>query len=181
MRVKWNSYRLKNIIKSGYCRKWNSKRNATLDHTQTPMVLGKTYQTQRLNATLNELRIVKVLSQSHDNVCRAINQLLLCGVGVLGYIKDLSKTKSVTPQRHRGFFVPVFSVSQPESIGSKSYLYYLQVQSVHTVYGWKTSKNKPFGEYSGRLLFVPRVIPPTLLNLCSVVLSQKQKGGLSHA
>lgn len=120
----------------------------------------------------------------HVNLWRVIGRLLLCGSGFVGYIKDLSKTTSVTPQRHRGFFVPVFSASQADTTEAKQHLaglYQSMVQSVHTSYGWVTLQNKPYGKYAGRYLVVPRVNPPTLLTLFnSVVSTQKQQGG-NHA
>ena len=98
----------------------------------------------------------------------------------LCYIGYLLKNISVTPQRHRGFFVPVISASQAVMISAKQHP--SQVQSVHIVYGWRTSQNKPYGEYAGLSLMLQRVTPPTLLNLLyRAVTTQKTSGGRTHA
>ena len=68
-----------------------------------------------------------------------------------GYAVDLSKSVSVTPQRHCGFIVPKIC------IGSQSmHIHSTSVSATHTrlksLYEGMTLQNKPLGEYAGRYL-----------------------------
>ena len=110
--------------------------------------------------------------------CIAI--LLIASCGRSAYAVDLSKSQSVTPERHSGFFVPQIC------IGSRSvHLYGTSVSATQTrlqsLYGRMTRQNKPMVNMSGGTLS-PRVNPPTLISQIMVDLkSSKLKGGNHHA
>ena len=96
-----------------------------------------------------------------------------------GYAVDLSKSTSVTPQRHCGFIVPKFcKASQAVQKTSAS------VSATHTrlqsLYEGMTRQDKPMANMSGGT-FTPRVNPLTLISQISVNLNSKVKGGNHHA
>lgn len=189
---KWNGCHFallnKSMVYKAENGKWNGKRNIS---NATPAIKNNQsnqYGYEICNGKCNG-HISKCNTSNHPNITpsfhyhvnlwRVIGQLLLCGSGFVGYIKDLSKLNSVTPQRHRGFFVPVFSTSQADTTEAKQH--FSQVQSVHTSYGWVTLQNKPYGKYAGRYLLRPRVNPPTLLTLFNSVVSTQNLTGGNHA
>ena len=76
---------------------------------------------------------------------------IIASCGRSAYAVDLSKSVSVTPQRHCGFIVPKIC------IGSQSMLIHsTSVSATHTrlksLYEGMTLQNKPLGEYAGRYL-----------------------------
>ena len=95
-----------------------------------------------------------------------------------GYAVDLSKSKSVTPQRHCGFIVPKFCLAS-QAVQKTS----ASVSATHTrlysLYEGMTRQNKPMVNMSGGT-FTPRVNPLTLISQISVKLNSKVKGG-NHA
>lgn len=109
-----------------------------------------------------------------------ISILLIASCSKSAYAVDLSKSQSVTPERHSGFFVPQIC------IGSQSvHLYGTSVSATQTrlqsLYGRMTRQNKPMVNMSGGTLS-PRVNPPTLISQIMVDLkSSKLKGGIAHA
>lgn len=110
----------------------------------------------------------------------AIAVFLIASYSKSAYAVDLSKSQSVTPERHSGFFVPQIC------IGSQSvHLYGTSVSATQTrlqsLYGRMTRQNKPMVNMSGGTLS-PRVNPPTLISQIMVDLkSSKLKGGIAHA
>lgn len=110
----------------------------------------------------------------------AIAVFLIASYSKSAYAVDLSKSQSVTPERHSGFFVPQIC------IGSQSvHLYGTSVSATQTrlqsLYGRMTRQNKPMVNMSGGTLS-PRVNPPTLISQIMVDLkSSKLKGGITHA
>lgn len=110
----------------------------------------------------------------------AIAVFLIASCSKSAYAVDLSKSQSVTPERHSGFFVPQIC------IGSQSvHLYGTSVSATQTrlqsLYGRMTRQNKPMVNMSGGTLS-PRVNPPTLISQIMVDLkSSKLKGGIAHA
>ncbi|WP_151778560.1 hypothetical protein [Acinetobacter brisouii] len=110
----------------------------------------------------------------------AIAVFLIASCSKSAYAVNLSKSQSVTPERHSGFFVPQIC------IGSQSvHLYGTSVSATQTrlqsLYGRMTRQNKPMVNMSGGTLS-PRVNPPTLISQIMVDLkSSKLKGGIAHA
>ena len=95
------------------------------------------------------------------------------------YAVTLSKSISVTPERHSGFIVPKFCK------GSQSL--HLQGASVtatqtrlQSLYEGMTRQNKSFVANMSGGSFTPRVNPLTLISQISVNLNSKVKGG-NHA
>jgi hypothetical protein len=96
-----------------------------------------------------------------------------------GYAVDLSKSNSVTPQRHCGFIVPKFcKASQAEQKISAS-ISAMQTR-LQSLYEGMTRQNKPMVNMSGGTC-IPRVNPLTLISQISVNLNSKVKGGNHHA
>ena len=104
---------------------------------------------------------------------------IIASCGRSAYAVDLSKSKSVTPQRHCGFIVPKIC------IGSQSmHIHSTSVTATHTrlysLYEGMARQNKPMANMSGGT-FTPRVNPLTLISQISVNLNSKVKGGNHHA
>ena len=110
----------------------------------------------------------------------ALTAFIVASCSKSAYAVNLSKSQSVTPERHSGFFVPQIC------IGSQSvHLYGTSVSATQTrlqsLYGRMTRQNKPMVNMSGGTLS-PRVNPPTLISQIMVDLkSSKLKGGIAHA
>ena len=110
----------------------------------------------------------------------ALTAFIVASCSKSAYAVNLSKSQSVTPERHSGFFVPQIC------IGSQSvHLYGTSVSATQTrlqsLYGRMTRQNKPMVNMSGGTLS-PRVNPPTLISQIMVDLkSSKLKGGITHA
>lgn len=113
-------------------------------------------------------------------MCFVLFCFVIASLSRSAYAVDLSKSQSVTPERHSGFFVPQIC------IGSQSvHLYGTSVSATQTrlqsLYGRMTRQNKPMVNMSGGTLS-PRVNPPTLISQIMVDLkSSKLKGGNHHA
>ncbi|MFW2124175.1 hypothetical protein ACG94O_14665 [Acinetobacter ursingii] len=108
-----------------------------------------------------------------------IGILLIASCSHSAYAVDLSKSKSVTPQRYCGFIVPKFCMDTQ----SMQKLQGASVTATHTrlysLYEGMTSQNKPMANMRGGS-FSPRVNPLTLISQVSVNLNSKLKGG-NHA
>ena len=93
---------------------------------------------------------------------------LMIGISALStcsqpaYALGLSKTVSVTPERHSGFFAPMLClVSQ---INQNSRAWPATATRLQSVYGGMTSQNKPFVVNMWGGSYRPRVNPATLSN-----------------
>ena len=94
------------------------------------------------------------------------------------YAVDLSKSISVTPQRHCGFIVPkLCKGSQSLPIHGASVT--ATQTRLQSLYEGMTRQNKVLPNMSGGT-FTPRVNPFTLISQVSVYLNSKVKGG-NHA
>ena len=110
--------------------------------------------------------------------CIAI--LLIASCGRSAYAVNLSKSLSVTPERHSGFFVPKFC------IGSQS-MHEIHGASVsatqtrlYTLYEGMTRQNTALPNMSGGSS-KPRVSPFTLISQISVNLKNSKLLGGNHA
>ena len=106
--------------------------------------------------------------------------LIIASCGRSAYAVDLSKSNSVTPQRHCGFIVPKFcKASQAEQKISAS-ISAMQTR-LYSLYEGMTRQNKSaMANMSGGSIR-PRVNPLTLISQISVNLNSKVKGGNHHA
>ncbi len=96
------------------------------------------------------------------------------------YAVDLSKSKSVTPQRHCGFIVPKICIgSQSMHIHSTSVS--ATQTRLYSLYEGMTRQNKSAMANMSGGTFTPRVNPLTLISQISVNLNSKVKGGSHHA
>ena len=105
----------------------------------------------------------------------AIAVFLIASCSKSAYAVDLSKSISVTPQRHCGFIVPKFCIgsqSMHEIQGASITAMHTRLQSL---YEGMTRQNKPMVNMSGGT-FTPRVNPLTLISQISVNLNSKVKG-----
>ena len=105
----------------------------------------------------------------------ALTAFIVASCGKSAYAVDLSKSKSVTPQRHCGFIVPkscIDSQSMHEIQGASITAMHTRLQSL---YEGMTRQNKPMVNMSGGT-FTPRVNPLTLISQISVNLNSKVKG-----
>lgn len=95
-----------------------------------------------------------------------------------GYAGILSKTHSVTPERHSGFFAPVnWPASQAEQINRASVL--ATQTRLNSVYDGMTRPNKPAMANKSGGTMRPRVNPVTLI--FSVASQSQMLIGGSHA
>lgn len=95
-----------------------------------------------------------------------------------GYAVDLSKSNSVTPQRHCGFIVPNFCIG-PQSMQKISASIAAMYTRLYSLYEGMTRQNKPaMANMSGGSIR-PRVNPLTIISQV-VVTSQNSKriGGI---
>lgn len=99
--------------------------------------------------------------------------------------KDLSKNVSGQASRYLlAFFMPKFCLfsqnSKMDSISTPSPLHRAKTTFLKALmpisYGRVTLRNKPIGEYAGRLLTLPRVNPTTIYKVV-ISLTQKMLGG----
>ena len=96
------------------------------------------------------------------------------------YAVDLSKSNSVTPQRHCGFIVPKICIgSQSMHIHSTSVS--ATQTRLYSLYEGMTRQNKSAMANMSGGTFTPRVNPLTLISQISVNLNSKVKGGNHHA
>lgn len=96
-----------------------------------------------------------------------------------GYAVGLSKSTSVTPQRHCGFIVPKFcKASQAvQKTGASVSATHTRLQSL---YEGQTRQNKPMANMSGGSSR-PRVMPLTSFKHGGISQNSKLLGGSSHA
>jgi|GEM_PF-6339569 len=98
-------------------------------------------------------------------------------VVVNGNNEVLSKSTSVTPQRHCGFFAPViYTASQAIKCNAKMTTAHLRPKSV---YDWMTRPNKPMANKSGGSSR-PRVNPVALISQFSVTSHNSKLLGVAH-
>lgn len=103
--------------------------------------------------------------------------LTLDAVAVASNNEILSKSKSVTPLRHSGFFTPiVYAASQAHKHRVNMIMAHLRPKSV---YDWTTRPNKPMANKSGGS-FAPRVNPVALIPQISAIPNSKAKGVAHH-
>ena len=95
-----------------------------------------------------------------------------------GYAVDLSKSNSVTPQRHCGFIVPKFCKASQAAQKISASISAMQTR-LYSLYEGMTRQNKPMVNMSGGTC-IPRVNPLTLISQISVNLNSKIQGG-NHA
>ena len=104
---------------------------------------------------------------------------IIASCGRSAYAVDLSKSNSVTPQRHCGFIVPKICIgSQSMHIHSTSVS--ATQTRLYSLYEGMTRQNKPMVNMSGGTC-IPRVNPLTLISQISVNLNSKIQGGNHHA
>ena len=96
-----------------------------------------------------------------------------------GYAVDLSKSNSVTPQRHCGFIVPKFCLASQAVQETSASISAMQTR-LYSLYEGMTRQNKPMVNMSGGTC-IPRVNPLTLISQISVNLNSKIQGAHSHA
>lgn len=111
-------------------------------------------------------------------VCFVLFCLILATCSRSAYAVDLSKSNSVTPQRHCGFIVPKIC------IGSQSmHIHSTSVSATHTrlksLYEGMTRQNKPMANMSGGSIR-PRVNPLTSFKHGEISQNSKRIGG-NHA
>ena len=109
--------------------------------------------------------------------CIAI--LLIASCGRSAYAVDLSKSNSVTPQRHCGFIVPKFCKAS-QAVQKTSASVSATPTRLQSLYEGMTRQNKPMVNMS-RGTCIPRVNPLTLISQISVNLHSKIPGGNHHA
>lgn len=98
-------------------------------------------------------------------------------VAVASNNEVLSKSTSVSPQRHCGFFAPViYSASQAIKCNAKMTTAHLRPKSV---YDWMTRPNKPMANKSGGSSR-PRVNPVALISQFSVTSHNSKLLGVAH-
>ena len=133
---------------------------------------------------------LRLIADKIDSVCNAMphllgliaeirtssNSLSLCTNPA--YSVDLSKSISVTPERHSGFFVPVnCATSQVEQPSSARPAAALRLQSVYD--GW-TSQNKSVMANMRGGSVRPRVTPVTLSDSQADRVKSQNLLGVSH-
>ena len=96
------------------------------------------------------------------------------------YAVDLSKSKSVTPQRHCGFIVPKFCKAS-QAVQKISASVSATQTRLQSLYEGMTRQNKSAMANMSGGTFTPRVNPLTLISQISVNLNSKVKGGNHHA
>ena len=96
------------------------------------------------------------------------------------YAVDLSKSKSVTPQRHCGFIVPKICIGSQSMQKTGTSISAMQTR-LQSLYEGMTRQNKSFVANMSGGSFTPRVNPLTLISQISVNLNSKIQGGNSHA
>ena len=96
-----------------------------------------------------------------------------------GYAVDLSKSNSVTPQRHCGFIVPKICIGSQSMQKTGTSISAMQTR-LQSLYEGMTRQNKAAMPNMSGGTYVPRVNPLTLISQISVNLNSKVKGG-NHA
>ena len=96
------------------------------------------------------------------------------------YAVDLSKSNSVTPQRHCGFIVPKFCKAS-QAVQKTSASVSATPTRLQSLYEGMTRQNKSAMANMSGGTFTPRVNPLTLISQISVNLNSKIQGGNHHA
>ncbi|MFO1373114.1 MAG: hypothetical protein U1E99_00710 [Agitococcus sp.] len=155
----------------------------TLTHVKTEGVIPPSLlKIQEVDYFFNQLKIQPIDTQplitSQNGNCKDSSQLekinelsffdsfnCVDKVAVTGNNQILSKSTSVPPLRHCGFFAPViYSASQAIKCNAKMTTAHLRPKSV---YDWMTRPNKPMANKSGGSSR-PRVNPVALISQFSV-------------
>lgn len=98
--------------------------------------------------------------------CFLIFCFVLATCSSSAYSKDLSKSVSVTPQRHCGFIVPNFCLASQAVQKPSASISAMQTR-LHSLYEGMTRQNKVLPNMSGGS-YRPRVNPLTLISQISV-------------
>ena len=113
-------------------------------------------------------------------VCFVLFCFVIASLNRSAYAVDLSKSLSVTPERHSGFFVPLNCIgSQSLHLNSAS-ITAMQTR-LHSLYEGMTQQNKSAMANMLGGTDIPRVNPLTLISQISVNLNSKIQGGNHHA
>jgi hypothetical protein len=126
-----------------------------------------------------ELSLIKIQAiASHYQPLNNDSFILVDMVAVRVNNDLLSKSTSVTPQRHCGFFAPVICLASQAryKYGVSAAASPLRLQSV---YDGMTRPNKPMANKSGGSSR-PRVNPVTLISQISVIQNSKLLGVVNH-
>lgn len=112
--------------------------------------------------------------------CFVIFCFILATCSSSAYSKDLSKSNSVTPQRHCGFFVP-FNCIGSQSLHLNSASVTATQTRLQSLYEGMTRQNKSaMANMSGGSIR-PRVNPLTLISQISVASQNSKRIGGNHA
>lgn len=112
--------------------------------------------------------------------CFLIFCFILATCSGSAYSKDLSKSNSVTPQRHCGFIVPNFCLASQAVQKPSASISAMQTR-LHSLYEGMTRQNKSaMANMSGGSIR-PRVNPLTLISQISVNSQNSKRIGGSHA
>ena len=103
----------------------------------------------------------------------AMAVFLVASCGRSAYAVDLSKSISVTPQRHCGFIVPKFCIGSQSMQKTGTSISAMQTR-LQSLYEGMTRQNKSFVANMSGGTYVPRVNPLTLISQISVT-SKTQK------
>ena len=123
---------------------------------------------------------IDIVSGIFLGICFIIFCLVIASFSSSAYAKDLSKSVSVTPQRHCGFIVPHFC-NAPQATQNKG----TSVLATHTrlksLYEGMTLQNMALPNMQGGS-YRPRVNPLTLISQISVTSkTQNCKERINHA
>ena len=112
-------------------------------------------------------------------MCFVLFCFVIASLSRSAYAVDLSKSVSVTPQRHCGFIVPKFCLASQAVQETSASISAMQTR-LYSLYEGMTRQNKSFVANMSGGSFTPRVNPLTLISQISVNLNSKVKGG-NHA
>ena len=113
-------------------------------------------------------------------MCFVLFCFVIASLSRSAYAVDLSKSVSVTPQRHCGFIVPKFCLASQAVQETSASISAMQTR-LYSLYEGMTRQNKSFVANMSGGTYVPRVNPLTLISQISVNLNSKVKGGNHHA
>ena len=113
--------------------------------------------------------------------CFLVFCLILATCSRSVYSKDLSKSVSVTPQRHCGFIVPKFCLASQAVQETSASISAMQTR-LYSLYEGMTRQNKSAMANMSGGTYVPRVNPLTLISQISVTSkTQNCKERINHA
>ena len=113
-------------------------------------------------------------------MCFVLFCLVIASLSRSAYAVDLSKSVSVTPQRHCGFIVPKFCLASQAVQESSASVSATQTR-LYSLYEGMTRQNKPMVNMSGGTIR-PRVNPLTIISQVMVnPQNSKLIGGIAHA